>query len=134
MPASIGNRPSSSSPRRALAVGGLCLCGLTAQVAGCGRGATEPLRGACTSELRVVSSPGDTTVSVGASFTASVKLSSCGGAVQLSDTFAWRSSDLSIVSVGATSGVVTARASGQANLYATGLTYGPVGFIRVTVR
>lgn len=76
MPASIANRPSSSWPRRAVAVGGLCLCGLTAQVPGCGRGATEPLRGACTSELRVASSPGDTTVSVGASFTASVKLAS----------------------------------------------------------
>lgn len=84
-------------------------------------------------ELRVNQSPGDTTVSVGASFTASVKLSGCGGRKQLSDTFTWHSSDSSIVSVGTTSGVVAARAAGQADVNATGAEYGSVGHFRVTV-
>ncbi|MGI8547406.1 MAG: Ig-like domain-containing protein, partial [Gemmatimonadaceae bacterium] len=57
----------------------------------------------------------------------------CGGRKQLSDTFTWHSTDSSIVSVGTTSGVVTARAAGQADVNATGAEYGSVGHFRVTV-
>jgi hypothetical protein len=87
----------------------------------------------CTDELRIHLAPRDTGVVVGASFQASVSLSTCGGSKRLSDTFTWTSLDPAVVQVTASTGRVTAVATGETTVDVVGARYGPVGAIRITV-
>ncbi len=89
---------------------------------------------ACTDELRIQLGPRDTTVPVGASYQARIGLSSCGGREHLSDSFAWTAADPAVVRVDASTGRVTALASGETHVDVSGQRYGRLGSIRVTVR
>ena len=88
----------------------------------------------CTEELRVQFTPNDTTITVGQSFTASVTLSSCGGALSLVDTFGWRSDDPAIATVDSVSGRVVGQLPGATRIQANGKSYGPVGSLAVSVQ
>ncbi len=87
----------------------------------------------CTMELGIRYVPGDTTIAVGQSFTASVALSSCGGREHPSDVFTWRAQDTTVVTVDSKTGRVTGRAPGETWVEATGQTYGFVGGPHVVV-
>ena len=88
----------------------------------------------CTEELRVQFTPSDTSITTGQSFTASVTVSSCGGALKLIDTFGWRSDDPAIATVDSVSGRVVGQAPGATHIHADGNTYGPVGSLAVSVQ
>lgn len=104
--------------------------GGTAFLAACAAG---PAEGLCTDELLIDFGPRDTTVRVGGSFHARIALSSCGGRVQLSDSFTWTAADPTVVQVDASTGRVTALAPGETTIAASGERYG-VWRVRVTVR
>lgn len=87
----------------------------------------------CTLELRPQYAPADTTIRVGQAFTASVRLSSCGGSRVLSDVFTWHSEDSSIARVDSRTGRVVARAPGETLITASGEKYGRVGGLHVAV-
>jgi len=87
----------------------------------------------CTLELRPQYAPADTTILVGQAFTASVRLSSCGGSRILSDVFTWQSQDSLIARVDSRTARVVARAPGETVITASGEKYGSVGGLRVTV-
>lgn len=87
----------------------------------------------CTLELRPQYTPPDTTILVGQAFTASVRLSSCGGSRVVPDVFTWQSHDSSIARVDARTARVVARAPGQTLITASGEKYGSVGGLQVTV-
>jgi uncharacterized protein YjdB len=89
---------------------------------------------ACTHELRIRLGPQDTTVRVGATYQARVGLSSCGGRKQLSDSFTWTAADAAVVRVDASTGRVTALATGETRVTVEGERYGRLGSIRVTVQ
>src|SRR6267378_7299401 len=88
----------------------------------------------CTLELRTRFTPADTTVQVGQSFQASVQLSSCGGAQQLTDVIAWQAEDSAIATVDGRSGRVVARSPGTTRILASGERYGSVGGLQVSVQ
>jgi hypothetical protein len=88
----------------------------------------------CTRELRAAFTPPEKMLAVGESFTATVALSSCGGAERLSDTFTWSATDSTIVMVDAQTGRVVALAPGQTHVMAKGERYGRVSGIPVTVQ
>ena len=88
----------------------------------------------CTEELRIHFAPGDTSITTGESFTASVALSSCGGALRLVDTFGWRSADVAIATVDSVTGRVGGQSPGTTRIHANGKSYGPVGSIMVSVQ
>jgi len=89
---------------------------------------------ACTSELRIAFQPqGEQRLVVGASFTASVALSSCGGREHLRDTVTWSARDTLVVRVDSATGRVTARAPGSTTVEARGARYGPLGGMLVRV-
>ena len=92
----------------------------------------SPLQG-CTRELRVQFSPRDTSIVAGQAFTASVQLSSCGGAEALSDTFGWQAENPAVATVDSLSGQVVGRSPGATRVAANGEHYGPVGSLVVTV-
>jgi hypothetical protein len=98
--------------------------------------ACDGLTGAdCTLELGIDLRPrGEQQLAVGASFTGSVALSSCGGRERLSDTFAWSGRDTLVVRVEAATGRVTGRAPGSTFVDVRGTRYGPLGTIPVVVR
>jgi len=87
----------------------------------------------CTLELRPQYAPADTTILVGQGFTASVRLSSCGGSRVFSDVFTWQSQDSSIARVDSRTARVVARAPGETLITASGQKYGSVGGLHVTV-
>lgn len=88
----------------------------------------------CTDELTVRWSPHDTTVSVGQSFVPSVRLTTCGGRQELTDTFTWNSSDPLILEVEPATGRATAKNAGSAVMSVTGEKYGLLIGVSVTVR
>ena len=94
---------------------------------------TDSLTMACPRDLLVDAIPADTTITVGASFTASVVLSSCRGRQLLSDTFVWHARDSAVVSVDSVTGRITGRSAGETWVDATGQKYGTVGGPRVVV-
>ena len=94
---------------------------------------SSPPFGNCTDELRVRLTPRDTSVVVGATFQASVALSTCGGGKRVSDAFTWSSLDLNVVRVDATTGRVTAAGAGESAVDVVGARYGAVGRIRIVV-
>jgi uncharacterized protein YjdB len=87
----------------------------------------------CTTELRVHTTPADTTIRVGQAFTASVQLSTCGGDRVLSDVFMWQSESASIATVEPATGRVAGQASGETRITHTSERYGATGEVRVTV-
>jgi uncharacterized protein YjdB len=90
---------------------------------------------ACTAELGAQYTPATQTLGVGASFTAAVALSTCGGGVHPADAISWASSDDAVAGVDAGSGLVIAHAPGVAYIMARGARYGDLpGQITVTVR
>jgi hypothetical protein len=90
---------------------------------------------ACTDELGANYTPATQILGVGASFTAAVVLSSCGGGVHPADAISWTSSDDAVAGVDAASGRVVAHAPGVAYIVARGARYGVLpGRIAVTVR
>lgn len=113
----------------------LCIAS-AAFVAGCAATDSERPIEFCTRELGASLTPRDTVISVGANFSASIALSTCGGRQQLEDTFTWRTADTVVVRVSA-SGVATAsvlaRTPGHADIEVVGAHYGSVGRVRVTV-
>jgi hypothetical protein len=100
---------------------------------GCAEVPTAEVPIVCTRELRVHFVPGDTTIMVGATFTASVELSSCGRQEVLSDVFTWESGDGTVAQVDAKTGVVTAMSVGETAILVTGQRYGNVGGFTVGV-
>ena len=112
-----------------------CLA-LATLASGCGGADAERPIEVCTLELGVTLTPRDTVIPVGASFSTSIVLSSCGGRRQLADSFTWRTSDTAVVRVspnGVATASVTARAAGQAEIEVIGARYGSVGLLRVAV-
>jgi len=89
---------------------------------------------ACTAELGAQYTPATQTLGVGASFTADVVLSTCGGGVHPADAISWASSDEAVAGVDAATGLVVAHAPGVAYIEARGARYGVLpGRIAVTV-
>ena len=126
--------PASSLRHRAAASAVGLAAALALALVAC-RNPAEPEEGTvCTLELRAELSPRDTTLVVGASFTPSVALSSCGGRKRLTDSVTWAAADGAVVSVDPATGRTTARGVGETRVEATGARYGRVGGIAVTVR
>src|SRR5687768_14266189 len=92
-----------------------------------------PFGKTCTDELRVRFAPRDSTVVLGASFQASVSLSTCGGSERLRDTFTWSSLDPNVVQVIASTGRVTAVGIGETTVNVVGARYGEIGGIPIAV-
>jgi len=88
----------------------------------------------CTMELRVHTSPRDTTIAVGESFVPRVEMSGCGGHVRLSDTLTWRARDPRVLHVDPATGRARGRAPGETWVEVTGRKYGTFEATRVTVR
>ena len=89
---------------------------------------------ACTRELGARFAPADTTIEVGQSFQASVRLTSCGGKQQLADVITWRAEDSAVATVDGRIGRVAGHVPGTTRVLATGERYGPVGGLQVSVR
>jgi len=70
--------------------------------------------------------PADTTLPLGSSFVASVRLTVCGGSQSVSDVVTWRSEDAAVAVVD-TGGRVTGTAVGATRIVATGERYGSLG-------
>jgi len=90
-------------------------------LAACGPDSTAP---GCTDARQVRFAPAETTLTLGTSFVASVRLS-C-GSQSLSDVITWRSKDPTVAVVD-TGGRVTGTAVGATRVLATGQRYGPLG-------
>lgn len=89
----------------------------------------------CTDELRVAIQPrGEQQIAVGAAFTASAALSTCGGSKPVSDTFTWSARDTLVVRVEPATGRVTGRSLGSTAVDVRGTRYGAIGTVPVTVR
>jgi hypothetical protein len=88
---------------------------------------------ACTQELGV-ELPSGRTIAPGESFTAKVRLSSCGGREHPKDNFIWRAQDPRVVSVDSTTGRITGQSHGSTQVEVEGREYGALGSISVTVR
>jgi hypothetical protein len=74
--------------------------------------------------LRFQWSPHDTTIAVGAHFTAQVALYGCGGTVRLNDTISFRSSDAAVVGIDSVTGVAVGSKPGAAEITASAKHYG----------
>ena len=94
---------------------------------------SSKVESACTAELGVHVAPWEPNLKVGEKVTLTVELSSCGGLEHLTDAYTWTSEDTSVVVVNPTTGLITARAPGQAWLHLEGAKYGNLGDYRVTV-
>lgn len=88
----------------------------------------------CTRELGIRFSPADTTIEIGQSFQASVRLSSCGGKQQLNDVITWHADDPTVATVDGRSGRVVGQGTGTTLIVASGERYGSVGGLQVAVR
>lgn len=89
----------------------------------------------CTDELRVAIQPsGAQQIAIGASFTATVALSTCGGSKTVSDTFTWSARDTLVARVEPATGRVTGRSPGATSVDVRGTRYGALGTVPVTVR
>jgi hypothetical protein len=88
----------------------------------------------CTAELVPIFTPPAQTLAVGESFTPSLKASTCGGYVIITDTFHWSAGDSTIVRVDSLSGVTTGIRPGQTYLRANGVRVGAINGLVVTVR
>jgi hypothetical protein len=109
-------------------------CGLLAAVlmlSACDGGLTGSN---CTDELRVAIQPsGAQQVAVGAAFTATIALSTCGGSKTVSDTFTWSARDTLVVRVEPATGRVTGRSPGATSVDVRGTRYGALGTVPVAV-
>jgi hypothetical protein len=92
--------------------------------------------GDCTLELGIDLRPqGEQRLAVGASFTGTVALSSCGGRQRVRDTFVWSGRDTLVVQVDAGTGRVTGRSPGSTLVEVRGTRYSfTLGTISVVVR
>jgi hypothetical protein len=88
----------------------------------------------CTAELVPIFTPPAQTLAVGDSFTPSLKGSTCGGYVIITDTFHWSAGDSTIIRVDSLSGTTTGLRPGQTYLHANGVRLGPINGLTVTVR
>lgn len=89
----------------------------------------------CTDELRVRIEPSSAQqVAVGAAFTATVALSTCGGSKTVSDAFTWSARDTLVVRVEPATGRVTGRSPGTTSVDVRRTRYGALGTVPVTVR
>jgi hypothetical protein len=87
----------------------------------------------CTQELRILLAPRETTLAVGQSFTAILELSTCGGFVKLSDSFAWSARNPAVADVDPRLRRITAKAQGVTSIDVSGRRYGSLGSIQVSV-
>jgi len=94
----------------------------------CNSGSVAP----CSDPVQVVLAPADTTLSLGSSFAASVRLTVCGESKSASDVIAWRSDDATVAVVDA-GGQVTGTGVGATRIRATSEHYGPLGSIELFV-
>jgi hypothetical protein len=115
---------SQVTPKLRLSIGLLAVAAATA--------CELPVAG-CTSDLRLLRSPVDTTVRVGQSFTASVGYLGCGGRKVLRDVVTYSSTDEAVLVVNETTGRVTAVGAGSAQIIGRGERYGASVPIPVTV-
>jgi hypothetical protein len=88
----------------------------------------------CTLELAVHLTPIADTLSVGAGFTPSISVSTCGGQIQVKDTFQWTSSDTTVIRVDPVTGQTTGLKPGPAVTFVRGVSYGALGGVFVLVR
>ncbi|MEO7083144.1 MAG: Ig-like domain-containing protein [Gemmatimonadaceae bacterium] len=88
----------------------------------------------CSTDIVGKFSPTDTTISVGATYTQKITVTTCSGTRTLVDTYAWSSNNPSKVSVDPITGVVTGVAVGTATLTAIGSFYGSFLGGTVTVK
>ncbi len=91
-------------------------------LAACGSGSMAP----CSDALQVRFAPAETTLALGASFVASVSLSTCGGSRSVSDVITWGSENPNVAVVDA-GGRVTGVSVGATRILATGQRYGALG-------
>ena len=91
------------------------------------------VRVVCTMELRINLTPTERTLIIGESFTPSIKLSTCGGRLQVEDTFRWRANDTTVVRVDSVSGMTTGKRAGTTFVLVKGTRHGNLGIIPVTV-
>ncbi|MEO6877756.1 MAG: Ig-like domain-containing protein [Gemmatimonadaceae bacterium] len=80
--------------------------------------ASDPTITVCPSDLRGVFSPADTTILVGQHFSATLTVLYCGGGSVRRDTVAWKSEDISVVTVDSQTGFVTGVGTGNTELLA----------------
>ncbi len=86
----------------------------------------------CTDELNVHVDPAQATLTVGASVTVDVRVTSCGGSKTVPVDLRWGTVDTAVVSVAEETGTITAL--GPGNALVTGSDLGPYGVkVRVTV-
>jgi hypothetical protein len=89
----------------------------------------------CTLELIIGVSPSTISVAVGETSAAPVvTLKTCGGQINVNDTFTWTVADATIASVNTTTGAVTGLKVGQTSITVRGATHSFIGSIAVTVR
>src|SRR5437867_258820 len=129
---SVGQKEERMALRRLVAIVGR---GQAAVVSGslllpmaCNSGSVAP----CSDPVQVVLAPADTTLSLGSSFAASVRLTVCGESKSASDVIAWRSDDATVAVVDA-GGQVTGTGVGATRIRATSEHYGPLGSIELFV-
>jgi uncharacterized protein YjdB len=85
----------------------------------------------CSTELVAKFSPGDTTISVGGTYTQRITLTTCSGSRTIVDTWTWSSNNTSKVTIDPQTGVAKGVAAGTAGITAIGSFYG--SFIGGTV-
>jgi hypothetical protein len=88
----------------------------------------------CDADLRVSYVPTERALTVGESFTPTVRFLGCGGTEPLRDKVTWAAADTSVVRVDAANGRTTALRAGETLVMATGAKYGQLGGVRVSVR
>jgi hypothetical protein len=88
----------------------------------------------CTLELAVHLTPIADTLTVGAGFTPSISVSTCGGQVQVKDTFVWTASDTAVIKVDPVTGQTTGLKPGPAVTFVRGVSYGALGGVFILVK
>jgi uncharacterized protein YjdB len=78
--------------------------------------------------------PTSATLDVGDDLRATAEFRGCGGTRRLTDEITWSSQDPAIASVGASTGVITARAPGVTTITPSGAKYGELHRVTITVR
>ena len=87
----------------------------------------------CTAELAMELTPKERTLAVGETFMPAIRLSTCSGQVQLTDTLRWAAGDTTVVRVEAESGRTTGLRPGTTQVAPRGARYGKLPGVAVTV-
>lgn len=120
--------------RTSVRVGFATIAAAAIALVGCSSNSPTGFGAACTDEIRISPTPGDTTLSVGQQYTAHIALSTCGGKVPITAALTWSVEDSVVAKVDATNGVVTALSPGKSQIFATNLTKDRYSAGTLTVR